>query len=172
VDAPLILYNIPGRTGVDIDTETVLRLSGIANVVGLKDATGDIGRVARLLRQAPDGFTLYSGDDRTAAAMMLLGARGVISVAANVMPRAVSDLCRAALSGNIDQTRRLSRLLSPLFDALGAESNPIPVKHLLAGLGRCGGHLRLPLTPLSDGLHSHVEAALAEVEQGLQEPSA
>ena len=168
---PLILYDVPARTGVDIKTETVLRLARTSSVVGLKDATGDIGRAIQVLRQMPDGFTLYSGDDRTAAALMLLGARGVISVAANVAPKALHGLCRAALTGDVSETRRISRVLSPLIEALGVESNPIPVKHALARQTG-GGYLRPPLTPLAAHLGPVVDAALADLERDLESSAA
>lgn len=163
--SPLIVYNIPNRTGVDIENDTVLRLADIPHIVGLKDATGDVGRIAHLMDRTPEGFALYSGDDRTAAALMLLGAHGVISVAANVVPKAISELCSAALAGNANETRRLNQLLAPLFDALGAESNPIPVKYVLARQGLCEDFLRLPLTPLSEKLHPHVDDALANIQR-------
>ncbi len=160
-DVPILLYNVPGRTSVDIETETVLRLAQTPNIIGLKDVTGDIGRAVRLLATAPEGFTLYSGDDASAAALMLLGARGVISVAANIAPRSLSNLCRAALCGDINETRRLARTLAPLFDALGVTSNPIPVKYALARRNLAGPSLRLPLTPLPAHLHPLINDVLA-----------
>lgn len=160
VDIPLILYNVPGRTVVDLADETVLRLAEIPNIAGLKDATGNIGRGMMLLRALPEEFALYSGDDPTAAALMLLGAWGNISVTANVIPTIMSELCAAALGGDIAKVRAISRRIAPLHRAMFVESNPIPVKWALAQLGKLFAFYRLPMTPLSAGRHAEVAAAL------------
>jgi len=160
---PLILYNVPGRTITDLANETVLRLAEIPNIVGLKDATGDIGRGVSLMRALPDDFAVYSGDDPTAVALMLLGARGNISVTANVIPSVMHRLCEAAISGDVAEARRISRLIAPLHDAMFVESNPIPVKWALERLGLIEAHYRSPLTPLSPARHDQVAAALRDV---------
>ncbi|MDB5524577.1 MAG: 4-hydroxy-tetrahydrodipicolinate synthase [Rhizobium sp.] len=148
VDIPVILYNVPGRTVADMSNETVLRLSDIPNIVGLKDATGDIGRGILLMRSLPDDFAVYSGDDPTAAALILLGARGNISVTANVIPDLMAMLCKAALVGDLDIVNRLSRRIAPLHQAMFIEANPIPVKWALAERGRIEANHRLPMVPL------------------------
>jgi 4-hydroxy-tetrahydrodipicolinate synthase len=160
VDIPLILYNVPGRTITDLANETVLRLSEVPNIAGLKDATGDVGRGISLMRSLPEGFALYSGDDPTAAALILLGARGNISVTANVIPATMARLCAAARAGEIAAVREISRRIAPLHDAMFVESNPIPVKWALERLGKLSAFYRSPLTPLSPARHAGVEAAL------------
>lgn len=160
VDIPLILYNVPGRTISDLANETVLRLAQIPNVVGLKDATGDIGRGISLMRALPTGFALYSGDDPTAAALMLLGARGNISVTANVIPTTMARLCSAARAGDVKTVREISLRIAPLHAAMFVESNPIPVKWALAQLGKILPFYRPPLTPLSPGHRTEVRCAL------------
>lgn len=170
-DIPLILYNVPGRTITDLADETVLRLARIPNIVGLKDATGDIGRGISLLRSLPDGFALYSGDDPTAAALMLLGARGNISVTANVIPATMAALCLAARTGDVAAVRNISMRIAPLHAAMFVESNPIPVKWVLSHMGKIAAAYRLPLTPLSEARHEEVTAALQsalELEAALQ----
>ncbi len=159
-DLPLILYNVPGRTITDLSNETVLRLAELPNIAGLKDATGDIGRGIALMGSLPEDFALYSGDDPTAAALMLLGARGNISVTANVIPATMARLCAAARNGDVASVRDISRRIAPLHAAMFAESNPIPVKWALAYLGRITESYRLPLTPLSPDRHAEVVAAL------------
>jgi len=161
VDIPVILYNVPGRTVADLQTQTALRLAQIDNITGIKDATGDIARGVELIRQAPDGFSVYSGDDATAAALILLGGKGNISVTANVAPRLVSQLCAAALAGDARRTREINELLSPLNRALFVEGNPIPVKWALAKLGLTALGYRLPLVELSEPHHAAVLDALA-----------
>ena len=160
VDIPVILYNVPGRTIADLANETVLRLAEVPNIVGLKDATGDIGRGMSLMRSLPKGFALYSGDDPTAAALMLLGARGNISVTANVVPATMARLCAAARIGDVETVREISLSIAPLHAAMFVESNPIPVKWALAQLGKLSPFYRLPLTPLSADRHKEVESAL------------
>ena len=162
VDIPLIVYNVPGRTIVDLADETILRLAEIPNIVGLKDATGDIGRGVMLMRMLPERFSVYSGDDPTAAALMLLGAHGNISVTANVIPGVMSRLCMAARSGDVIGVRKISRRIAPLHQAMFVESNPIPVKWVLERLGLIRAYYRLPLTPLDPIWHDRIDAALRE----------
>jgi 4-hydroxy-tetrahydrodipicolinate synthase len=160
VDLPLILYNVPGRTIADLANDTVLRLSEIPNIVGLKDATGDIGRGILLMRSLPPGFALYSGDDPTASALMLHGAQGNISVTANIIPAPMSRLCAAARQGDVATVRRISRSIAPLHAAMFIESNPIPVKWALAQTGRIKPCYRSPMTNLSEANQVIVAAAL------------
>ena len=162
VDLPLVLYNVPGRTVGDLQHDSVLRLAGVPGIVGIKEATGNLDRAAWLIKQAPPGFSIYSGDDQTAIALMLLGGHGNISVTANVAPRAMADLCRTAMAGDARRATEIHLRLLALHRQLFAESNPIPVKWALARLGRCGAHLRLPLVDLSEALQAPLEAALAE----------
>jgi len=163
VDLPQILYNVPSRTAVDMHNDTALRLAQHERIVGIKDATGDLDRGRDLLSRVPEGFAVYSGDDGTAAQLMLAGAKGNISVTANVVPDRVAALCTAALAGDRDATARLDAQLAALNRALFLEANPIPVKYALASSGRIGGGIRLPLTELAEGLRSEVDAALAEL---------
>jgi len=163
VDLPLILYNVPGRTVADLATETTLRLAQVPGIVGLKDATGDLGRGADLLKRAPKNFAVYSGNDDTALPLMLLGGHGVISVTANVTPRLMSELCKAALTGDLSGARALNNRLLPLHLRLFVEPNPLPVKWALAKMGRIEGGIRLPLVPLSEAQQPVVEAALREL---------
>jgi 4-hydroxy-tetrahydrodipicolinate synthase len=149
VDIPQILYNVPGRTVADLANDTTLRLAQIPNIVGIKDATGDMGRGADLLRRAPKDFAVYSGDDASALALLLLGGHGVISVTANVAPRLMREMCAAALAGDLARAREVNNRLLPLHRDLFIEANPIPVKWAVARMGLMGPGLRLPLTPLS-----------------------
>ncbi|HET9700735.1 MAG TPA: 4-hydroxy-tetrahydrodipicolinate synthase, partial [Burkholderiales bacterium] len=149
VDIPQILYNVPGRTVADLANDTTLRLAQVPNIVGIKDATGDVGRGADLLRRAPGDFAIYSGDDASAMALMLLGGHGVISVTANVAPRLMHAGCAAAFAGDLARARELNNLLLPLHRDLFVEANPIPVKWAVARMGLMGPGLRLPLTHLS-----------------------
>jgi len=160
VDIPHILYNVPGRTVADLHNDTVLRLAEIPNIVGLKDATGDLGRGGDLLRQLPPAFAVYSGDDATALDLMLRGARGVISVTANVAPELMHEMCAAALAGNGALARELDDRLSGLHRDLFIEANPIPVKWALFRMGLIKTGIRLPLTPLAEDCHGRVLAAL------------
>ena len=160
VGIPLILYNVPGRTGCDMLAETVARLSHHPRIVGVKEATGDVARGEAVVRLSRPGFLLLSGDDPTAADLIRVGARGVISVTANVAARAMHDLCAAGLAGRHDEARAINERLMPLHKALFVESNPIPVKWAVSRLGLIGPGIRLPLTPLSESLHSSVEAAM------------
>jgi 4-hydroxy-tetrahydrodipicolinate synthase len=160
VDLPLILYNVPGRTVTDLSNDTTLRLADVPGIVGIKDATGNMERAADLLRRAPEGFVLYTGDDASALPFMLLGGHGVISVTANVAPKLMHELCAAAFAGNLARARELNNALLPLHSKLFVEANPIPVKWACAELGLISPALRLPLTPLSAGLHDTVRDAL------------
>jgi 4-hydroxy-tetrahydrodipicolinate synthase len=160
VNLPVVLYNVPGRTVADMQHDTVMRLAQVPGIVGIKEATGNIDRAAWLIKQAPKGFSIYSGDDPTAVALMLLGGHGNISVTANVAPRAMHEMCLAAIMGEAKRASQLHMQLMPLNQQLFVEPNPIPVKWALARLGRCGGTLRLPLTPLSEALQPALEKAL------------
>jgi 4-hydroxy-tetrahydrodipicolinate synthase len=164
VGLPLLVYNVPGRTVADLGTDTVLLLAQLPGVVGIKDATSDLVRHIDLMRRLPKSksFALLSGNDDTALAYMLLGGHGVISVTANVAPRAMADMCDAALKGRLDQARAANAMLMPLHTKLFVEANPVPVKWALAEMGLIGGTLRLPLTPLAAPHHDIVRAALRE----------
>lgn len=157
---PVILYNVPGRTVADIADDTVLRLAELPGVVGLKDATGDVGRGAALLGRLPDDFAVYSGNDDSALALMAVGAHGVISVTANVAPAEMARMCAAAAAGDMAEANALNRRLMPLHRDLFVEANPIPVKWAVARLGRCGEAIRLPLTPPSDASRDVIAAAM------------
>ncbi len=159
---PVILYNVPGRTVADLTNDTTLRLAQVPGIVGIKDATGDAARAADLLRRAPAGFAVYSGNDDSALALMLLGGHGVISVTANVAPKAMSELVKAALAGDLARARQINNRLLPLHMKLFVEANPIPVKWALARMGRIGKGIRLPLVPLSKANEAVVESALQE----------
>ena len=159
-DLPMVLYNVPGRTVAGMDNETVLRLAQIPGIIGIKEATGDIAKAQWLIRDVPEGFAVYSGDDLTAVALMLCGGQGNVSVTANVAPRLMHALCKAAIAGQRDEAMRIQKLLLPLHRSLCAEANPIPVKWAMQRMGLCGGDLRLPLTPMSGSCHSVVESAL------------
>jgi len=160
VDIPVILYNVPGRTGCDMLADTVARLSRHPRIAGVKEATGDIARGEAILQQSRPGFVLLSGDDPTAAQLIRIGARGVISVTANVAARAMHELCVAGLEGRHDEAATLNERLMPLHEAMFVESNPIPVKWAVHRMGLIGPGIRLPLTPLSAPLRGKVEAAM------------
>jgi len=164
VDLPILVYNVPGRTVADLGNETLLRLAQVPGIVGVKDATSDLVRHVELIRRLPAGrpFALLSGNDDTALAYILLGGHGVISVTANVAPRAVADMCAAALAGKLVEARAINARLMSLNTKLFVEANPIPVKWALAEMGRIGPGLRLPLTPLAASHHDVVRAALRE----------
>lgn len=149
VDIAQILYNVPGRTACDMLPETVIRLSAIENIVGIKEATGDLARAAELIDQAPDNFAIYSGDDHSARELILLGGHGDISVTANVAPRKMSQMCEAALAGDAEKALVIDRQLLPVHDAMFVESNPIPVKWAVSQQGMISDAIRLPLTQLS-----------------------
>lgn len=163
VELPSILYNVPGRTVADIAHDTVVRLSQIPNIFGIKDATADIARGAMLIRDVPDDFVVLSGDDATAAALMLLGGRGNISVVANVAPRLMHELCAAAVAGDAVRVRTLNAQLATLSDVLFIEANPIPVKWAAAEMGLIQLGYRLPLTPLSAQYHATVRQSLQDL---------
>lgn len=160
VDLPVVLYNVPGRTVADMAHETVLRLAQVPGIIGVKEATGNIDRAAWLIKEAPSSFCIYSGDDPTAIALMLLGGHGNISVTANVAPRGMHELCKAALAKDVKRATELHMQLLPLHKHLFIEPNPIPVKWALQRMGKAGGTLRLPLTELAGPNQAVVEQAL------------
>jgi 4-hydroxy-tetrahydrodipicolinate synthase len=160
VDIPQILYNVPGRTAVDMHNDTVLRLSGLERIVGIKDATGELDRGVELIASCGDDFAIYSGDDPTAMELMLAGGRGNISVTANVAPALMAAMCRHALSGDRAAAEADNSKLTPLNEVLFLEANPIPVKWALAQQQLIGDGIRLPMTPLADQYHSQVLAAM------------
>ncbi len=166
VDLPLILYNVPGRTVADISNETALRLAKLPGVIGIKDATGNIERGSALLKAAPASFSVYSGDDASGMVLMLLGAKGVISVTSNVAPRLMHEMCVAAMGGeggnDLPRARAINYQLLGLHQKLFVEANPIPVKWALAEMGRIESGIRLPLVPLSDTHHDTLRVALKE----------
>lgn len=168
VDLPVILYNVPGRTVADMSNETVVRLAPIDNIVGLKDATGNIGRGLELLKAVPQDFAVYSGDDATALALMLCGGAGNISVTANVAPRDMHEMCVAAMGGNIARAVEINNRLLGLNSKLFVEPNPVPVKWALAEMGKMPAGLRLPLAPLSAQFHETVRGALREAGVSLK----
>ena len=163
-DCPVVLYNVPGRTVADLANETIVRLAQVDNIIGVKDATGDIGRGIQLLKQVPKDFAVYSGDDSTAAALILMGANGNISVTANIAPKMMHDLCVAALNQDVNEVRRLNAVLCDLNKLLFMEANPIPVKWALAEMGRIGLGIRSPLTVLSEGNQAVIRAALKSAQ--------
>src|SRR5664279_2144039 len=160
VDIPMVLYNVPSRTVADMQPETVLRLAKVPGIVGVKEASGDIVRAAVLIRDLPKGFAVYSGNDDSAIALMLLGGHGTVSVTANVAPRAVQALCAAALAGNVREATRLHLQLLGLHLALFVEPSPAPTKWALERLGRCRAAVRLPILPLGEAGQATVAAAL------------
>ncbi len=160
VAIPQILYNVPGRTGVDMKPETALRLASVPNIIGIKEATGDLARAKLLIEQAPQEFAIISGDDATAVDLILLGGRGDISVTANVVPAAISRMCELALAGKADEARAINERLLPLHTAMFVESNPIPVKWAVEQLGLIQSGIRLPLTRLSEQYHQQVKTAM------------
>jgi 4-hydroxy-tetrahydrodipicolinate synthase len=160
VDLPTILYNVPGRTVADMAHDTVLRLAQVDGIVGIKEATGNIERAQWLIREAPEGFCIYSGDDPTAVALMLCGGHGNVSVTANVAPRLMHELCVAAMAGDVKRAMEIQFLLMPLHKQLFVEPNPIPVKWAMQRMGLCGDAMRLPMTPLTQANTAVVEGAL------------
>ena len=162
VDLPMMLYNVPSRTVADMSAETALRIAELPGVIGIKEATGDIARAAWLIKYAPKGFGIYSGDDGTAVALMLLGGQGNVSVTANVAPRAMHDLCIAAIEGRVREATALHMKLLALHKHLFIEPSPAPAKWALARLGRCGAGVRLPITPLTAAAEATLEQALKE----------
>ena len=162
VDIPMMLYNVPGRTVADMQPETALRLAGVPGIFGIKEATGNIERACQLIKHAPAHFGIYSGDDPTAVAMMLLGGRGNVSVTANVAPNAMHRLCIAAIEGRVREATELHLQLLPLHKNLFCEPSPGPTKWALERLGRCGAALRLPVTPLTADGQAVVERAMRD----------
>ncbi len=160
VDIPQILYNVPGRTACDMLPETVARLAEIPNIIGIKEATGDLDRIKTLVGQCGPEFEIFSGEDWLAMKTILAGGRGVISVTANVAPAQMHDMCMRALDGDADGARRIDDSLQPLHKALFLESNPIPAKWAVSQLGLMGPGIRLPLTPLSEKFHDQVRLAM------------
>ena len=162
VDLPLVLYNVPGRTVADMQPETVLRLAALPGIVGIKEASGDIERACQLIKQKPLGFSVYSGDDGTAVALMLLGGQGHVSVTANVAPRLMHELCKAAIDGDARRAAALQFKLLSLHRQLFCEPSPAPTKWALAQLGLCQTHVRLPIVPLTEGGQALVGQALRD----------
>lgn len=162
VDLPLILYNVPGRTVADISNDTTLRLAQIPGVIGIKDATGNMERGSDLIKRAPASFSVYSGDDASTLALLLLGGKGTISVTANVAPGLMSEMCGAALAGDLARAREINFRLLGLHQKLFVEANPIPVKWALLEMGRIEGGIRLPLVPLSAAHHDTLRTVLRE----------
>jgi 4-hydroxy-tetrahydrodipicolinate synthase len=162
VDIPMIVYNVPGRTVCDMHNDTALRLAQVPNIVGIKDATGNLERGADLVRRAPKGFAIYSGDDATALALTFMGGDGVISVTANVAPRLMHDMCAAAFVGDMARARAINNKLLGLHRHLFVEANPIPVKWVLQQMDLIRGGIRLPLTPLSSSFHDLLRGAMEQ----------
>jgi 4-hydroxy-tetrahydrodipicolinate synthase len=166
VDIPQILYNVPGRTACDMLPATVARLAEVANIVGIKEATGDLQRLQQIRELCGREFAVYSGDDATACELMLQGGDGVISVTANVAPKLMHEMAQAALSGNRELAHNLDQKLAGLHSALFVESNPIPVKWAVSQIGLAGEGIRLPLTRLSEAAQPKVRAALQQAGVG------
>ena len=160
VELPVLLYNVPGRTVADMSNDTILRLAQVPGIVGVKDATGNLDRASDLIARRPEGFALYSGDDMTCVASILLGFHGNISVTANVAPRLMHEMCVAAIAGDVARAREIHFRLLGLHRDLFCEANPIPVKWAVQQLGLMRGGIRLPLTPLSEANHDRVLAAM------------
>jgi len=159
VDLPMVLYNVPGRTVADLQHDTVMRLAQVDGIIGIKEATGNIERAQWLIHDAPAGFSIYSGDDGSAVALMLCGGQGNVSVTANLAPKLMHELCVAAIAGQAREAMAIQNRLLNLHKHLFTEANPIPVKWAAARMGLCGGTMRLPMTPLS----SHLQPALEDV---------
>ncbi len=162
VDIPMVLYNVPGRTVADMQPETALRCASLPGVIGVKEATGNIERAQWLIKQAPKSFAIYSGDDGTAVALMLLGGQGNVSVTANVAPKLMHDLCIAAVEGRVREATTIQMRLLPLHKALFCEPSPAPTKWAMKRLGLIGAGLRLPITPLTPAGEKQVEQALRD----------
>lgn len=160
VALPQMLYNVPGRTGVDMTPQTIARLAAVENIFGVKEATGEMDRVEWLMANTPDDFIIVSGDDPTAVELMLLGGKGNISVTANVAPAEIARMCELAIAGKTEEARALNQQLVPVHNAMFVEPNPIPVKWAVAELGLTQAGVRLPLTPLSETYHQQVRDAL------------
>ena len=164
VNIPQILYNVPGRTSCDMSNDTVLRLTAIKNIVGIKDATGSVERGTDLILRAPKEFAIYSGDDATGMALMLLGGQGVISVTANVAPKLMSQMCVAAMAGNVKTACDINAKLFALHQKLFIEANPIPVKWVMQQMGKTQAGIRLPMVNLSAQYHDVLRAAMRQAE--------
>jgi 4-hydroxy-tetrahydrodipicolinate synthase len=162
VDLPVILYNVPGRTVADMSNDTIVRLAQVPGIVGVKDATGNVGRGTDLLRLVPKSFAVYSGDDPTAMALMFCGAKGNISVTANVAPRAMHELCVAAMQGETAKAIAINNRMLPLHNKLFVEPNPVPLKWAMAEMGKIPSGIRLPLVSLAPEFHETVRKALRE----------
>ena len=167
VDLPMILYNVPGRTVADLQNDTVLRLAELPGIIGIKDATANIERGTDLVKRAPRSFAIYSGEDSTALALILMGGHGVISVTANVAPKLMHQLCAAALVGDVKTAREINLKLLPLHQRLFVEPNPMPVKWALAQMGLIEGGIRLPMVPLSEKFEQTLREALHEADIAL-----
>ena len=159
-DIPMIVYNVPGRTVVDMCNDTILRLAELPNIVGVKEASGSIGRMIPLINSVPEGFAVYSGDDPTGMAGILCGGQGIINVAGNVAPKLFSEMCHHALDGNIAAARETNKLLVPLYSVMFNEPSPAVPKWMASRLGVCAEHVRLPILPLSKDGQVKVQAAL------------
>ena len=157
---PMIVYNVPGRTVVNMSNETILRLAQLPNIVGVKEASGDVARDISLINSVPEGFAVYSGDDPTGLPFMLCGGHGVISVAANVAPKLFAQMCRAAINGDIAQAKKLNEQLIPIYNVMFCEPSPAAPKWAVAQLGLCEEYVRLPIVPLTAASHEKVQAAL------------
>lgn len=162
---PMIIYNVPGRTVVSMSNDTILRLAEIPNIVGVKEASGNIGNNIELINSAPEGFAVLSGDDPTGLPFMLCGGHGVVTVAANVAPKLFADMCRAALEGDIATARRLNEQLIPIYNTMFCEPSPAAPKWSLSLLGKCEPHVRLPLVALTEAGQAKVRAALEKSGQ-------
>ena len=162
VDLPVVLYNVPGRTVADMAPETALRLSQVPGVIGIKEASGNIERACQLIKHAPKGFSIYSGDDGTAVALMLLGGHGNVSVTANVAPRLMHELCMAAIEGDVKRAAAIHLRLLSLHKQLFCEPSPAPTKWAMSQLGLCQPHVRLPILPLTDAGQAQVRQALRD----------
>ena len=163
---PIILYNVPGRTACDMLPETVARLAKISNIIGIKEATGQMPRLQQILRDCEGSLDVYSGDDETSASWMMAGAKGVISVTANVAPRLMAKMCQFALDNEPAECLRVHEKLLPLYQSLFVEANPIPAKWALSQMGKINNELRLPLTPLSEQYHGPLKVVLHKLELG------
>ncbi|MFN0088182.1 MAG: 4-hydroxy-tetrahydrodipicolinate synthase [Blastocatellia bacterium] len=159
-DLPIILYSVQGRTACNLEPATVARLAEIENIIGIKEASGNISQIGEIASLVPEEFRIFAGDDSVVLPTAALGGAGVISVASNPLPRAVSDLCHASIEGRFEEARRLNRLLTPIFKAMFVESNPIPVKAALAMLGMIEEVYRLPLTPMNPANRAKLEQTL------------
>ncbi|MBF1277630.1 MAG: 4-hydroxy-tetrahydrodipicolinate synthase [Neisseria sp.] len=162
---PMIIYNVPGRTVVSMSNDTILRLAEIPNIVGVKEASGNIGKNIELINSVPEGFVVLSGDDPTGLPFMLCGGHGVVTVAANVAPKLFADMCRAALEGDIATARRLNEQLIPIYNTMFCEPSPAAPKWGLSLLGKCEPHVRLPLVALTEAGQAKVRAALEKSGQ-------